>query len=60
MSAHRPQEKDFDVVVVQGTLQKTWLIRAPNKAGAINQANRILKIQRVKPAKVLAATEKKP
>ena len=56
----RPKEKDFDVVVMQGTTEKTWLIRAPDKTGAINQANRILKLQRVKPAKVLGATEKKP
>lgn len=55
-----PKEKDFDVEVEQGKTKRILPIKAPNKDSAINQANRILKIQRVKPSKVIGATEKKP
>lgn len=59
MSSPQPKEKDFDVEVQQGASKGTWLIRAPDKAGAINQANRILKRQGIRPAKVISATERK-
>ena len=54
-STPAPRETDFAVEVLQGTTKKTWNIKAPTKASAISQAEDILKIQRVKPWKVLGA-----
>jgi hypothetical protein len=53
----QPGEKDFAVEVEQGNTKKVWTIKAPSKDQAVNQANRILKIQNVRPFKVIRATE---
>jgi hypothetical protein len=55
-----PKELDFNVEVEQGKTKRILPIRAPSKEKAINQANRILKVQGVKPARVIGATERKP
>jgi hypothetical protein len=58
MKAPLPKEEDFDVEVEQGTTRRTLPIKAPTKDKAINKANEILKIQRVKPFRVIRATKK--
>ncbi len=55
-----PDEKDFDVEVEQGKIKRTLPIKGPTKDSAINQANRILNRQKVKPARVISATETTP
>lgn len=60
MKTTPPKEEDFDVEVEQGSTRRILPIKAPTKDKAINQANRILKIQRVKPARVIGAKVRKP
>jgi hypothetical protein len=60
MKAQPPKELDFHVEVEQGKTKRTLPIKAPSKEKAINQANRILEGQGVRPFKVIKAEEKKP
>lgn len=55
-----PKETDYAVEVEQGTSRKIWHIKAPTKDKAVSQANRILQIQRVQPARVVSVRERKP
>ena len=55
-----PEETDYDVEVEQGTIKRKLPIKAPTPEKAINQANRILKNQRVQPARVISIKVRKP
>lgn len=53
-----PKQIDFAVEVEQGTTRRILYIMAPTKEKAISQAKRILKYQRVKPWRIISATER--